>query len=313
MRRICIVLCTYNGERFLSKMLDSLCAQTRKADWIVAYDDGSTDSTLSLLQSYGSKLPLQIFAGNENRGHRAAFDRALGIANSLVETSDLIALADQDDEWLPKKLEILEREIGKSALVFGDAEVVDADGNTIASSWQKFGNIPPSVSLKAQIAGVNNVTGCTSLFRAEILRDALPIPDGVTVHDRWMAMFAERRGGIRGISDKVIEYRLHGSNAVGGRPSPRMSETLRLQEIWVRTILQNAERIPLNREEIRFAEKLLALHIARKRERVLSRFLPWIFLHRNELFPPGNFKKRFRQILFSCVGLPLAKKLWGKS
>lgn len=313
MDKICIVLCTYNGERFLSKMLDSLCAQTRKADWIVAYDDGSTDASVTLLESYASRLPLRIFAGNENRGHRAAFDRALGIAKGFVDGSDLIALADQDDEWLPEKLEIFEREIGNCALVFGDAKVVDADGNTIHPSWQKFGNIQPNVSLKAQIAGINNVTGCVSLFRARILEDALPIPEGVTVHDRWIAMFAERRGGVKRISDKVIEYRLHGSNAVGGKPSPKMSETLRLQELWVKTILQNASRIPLREDEIRFAEKLLDLHIARLRECAAPRFLPWIIRHRDELFLPGNFKKRLRQILFSCVGLPLAKRFWKKS
>lgn len=313
MNKICIVLCTYNGGRFLPKMLESLCRQTRKAEWIVAYDDGSSDSTVPLLHSYAEKLPLRIFAGNQNAGHRAAFNKALQIAKEITDDNDKIALADQDDEWLPDKLEILEKELGRNALVFGDAVVIDASGKEIHPSWRTFGNIPDRVSLKAQIAGINNVTGCVSLFRASLLKTILPIPEGVTVHDRWIAMFAERRGGIRRISNAVIRYRLHDSNAVGVKPPPKMSETLRLQELWVKTILQNADKFPLNEEEIRFAKKLLTLHQGRQKKGFLPQYFPWILKHRQELFLPGSFKNRFKQILFSCIGFPLAKKIWRKS
>ena len=53
MAKIGIVLATYNGEKYLSQMLDSLVAQTRKADFIIAVDDGSKDNTPAILKSSG--------------------------------------------------------------------------------------------------------------------------------------------------------------------------------------------------------------------------------------------------------------------
>ncbi len=313
MNRICIVLCTYNGEKFLARFLDSLERQTAPANEIIAFDDASKDSTVSILERYRDRLPLKIFRGERNSGHRAAFNRALSLAQRTLEDSDLIALADQDDEWMPNKLSILKDAIGKNALVFGDAQVVNAKGEEICPSWRQFENIEPRISLFSQIAGINNVTGCLSLFRASILKFALPIPEGITVHDRWIAMVSERHGGILAIPEIVAKYRLHDSNAVGGRPSPKMSEVLRLQEAQTRDILKNAGRIPLTPSEIRFAETSLKWIRERKTHFILPQFLPWILLHRNHLFLPGKFSKRISQILFSCIGLPLAQKIFHKS
>lgn len=313
MNKIHIALCTYNGEKFLDQFLESLLRQTRPADTIIAYDDGSFDSTVSILESFADRLPLQIFAGNRNQGHRAAFDQALALVKKIASPSDKIALADQDDIWLPSKLEILDSALKNHALVFGDARVIDASGKELSHSWRKFAAIPRQVSLKSQIAGINNVTGCLSLFRASLLDYILPIPDGVTVHDRWIAMLAERHGGILSLPESVIKYRLHNSNAIGGKPVPKMSATLRLQERWVETILQNARKLALDEEEILFAKRLLEIHRARQTEFLSPRFFPWIYRQRGQLFPPGNIKKRIRQVLFSCVGLPLAKKIWKKT
>ena len=128
MAKIGIVLATYNGEKYLAQMLDSLVAQTRQADFIVAVDDGSKDNTPAILKNYENRLPLQVTILEKNSGHRAAFSKALELAQPQLSDSDLIALADQDDIWLPHKLDILEKLIQDKALVFGDAQVVDADG-----------------------------------------------------------------------------------------------------------------------------------------------------------------------------------------
>ena len=123
MARIYVVLATYNGEKYLSKMLDSLMAQSRPADKIIAVDDGSKDRTPEILKSYQDALPLQITCLEKNSGHRAAFSRALEIAQPQLADDDLIALADQDDVWLPQKLDQLEKAIAttKASLAFGDA------------------------------------------------------------------------------------------------------------------------------------------------------------------------------------------------
>jgi glycosyltransferase involved in cell wall biosynthesis len=313
MAKIGIVLATYNGEKYLAQMLDSLVAQTRPADFIVAVDDGSKDNTPAILKSYQDRLPLQVTILEKNSGHRAAFSKALELAQPQLSSNDLIALADQDDVWLPQKLEILEKEIQDKSLVFGDAQVVDANGKIIAESWRSYSKIEKKISMEQQIAGINNVTGCLSLFRASLLKAILPIPEGVTVHDRWIAMIADRQGGIAAIDTPVVQYRIHGNNAVGGVAAPSMSKTIEIQIQWIQTILDNAGKLLLTKKEIRFAQKLLSLARARLSHAFLPFRLLWIAKHRKELFLKDSAAVTMKRILFTAVGLPLARKIWKKS
>ena len=313
MAKIGIVLATYNGEKYLAQMLDSLVAQTRQADFIVAVDDGSKDNTPAILKSYENRLPLQVTILEKNSGHRAAFSKALELAQPQLSDNDLIALADQDDIWLPQKLDLLEKEIQDKALVFGDAQVVDANGKITADSWHSYSKIEKKISMEQQIAGINNVTGCLSLFRAALLKTILPIPEGVTVHDRWIAMIADRQGGIAAIDTPVVQYRIHGNNAVGGVAAPSMSKTLETQIQWIQTILDNAGKLLLSKKEIRFAQKLLGLAKARLTRAISPLRLLWIAKHRNELFLKDSAAVTMKRILFTAVGLPLARKIWKKS
>ncbi len=314
MARICIVLATYNGEKYLSKMLDSLVAQSRPADVIIAVDDGSKDSTCEILQKYRNVLPLQIESLPQNTGHRAAFSHALSLAQKIITEDDLIALADQDDVWLPQKIEILEKTIEstKTSLVFGDAEVIDGDGNKIADSWQEFSKIEKHISIEHQIAGINNVTGCMSLFKASLLDAVLPIPEGVTVHDRWIAIIADKKGGIAATDTPVIQYRIHGGNAVGGVADQSMRQTIEERISWIETLLSNKKRLSLTEAEILFANELTELSRARLQKSLVLSKLPWLFRHRKELFLKDSPFKTMKRVLFSAIGLPLAHKLFGK-
>ena len=313
MAKIGIVLATYNGEKYLAQMLDSLVAQTRPADFIVAVDDGSKDNTPAILKSYQDRLPLQVTILEKNSGHRVAFSKALELAQPQLSSNDQIALADQDDVWLPQKLEILEKEIQDKSLVFGDAQVVDADGKIIAESWRSYSKIEKKISIEQQIAGINNVTGCLSLFSASLLDAILPIPEGVTVHDRWIAMLADKHNGVAAIDTPVVQYRIHGNNAVGGVAAPSMSKTLETQIQWTQTILDNAKRLDLTEKEIRFAKNLLSLTKARLTHGFTPFRLLWIAKHRHELFLKDSAAVTLKRILFTAVGLPLARKIWKKS
>ena len=119
-----VALCTYNGALYLREQLDSLAAQTRLPDELVVCDDGSTDRTLAILDSFAAAAPFPVRIRNRTRlGTPKNFERAIGLT-----TGAIIALADQDDVWYPHKLKRLERELARSkriGLVFSDADVVD--------------------------------------------------------------------------------------------------------------------------------------------------------------------------------------------
>lgn len=100
-KRVSIVMCTYNGEQYIQEQLDSILAQTYPLYEIIIQDDGSTDSTWQILQQYQSQYPIIRLSQNTGKhGVNSNFFSALRLA-----TGDYIAISDQDDIWMPNKIE----------------------------------------------------------------------------------------------------------------------------------------------------------------------------------------------------------------
>ncbi|WP_407444898.1 glycosyltransferase [Fibrobacter sp.] len=319
MSKICIVLATYNGEKYLPQMLDSLCAQTRKTDTIIAVDDGSKDSTLEILESYKDRLPLQITAFEKNCGHRAAFSKCLEIASTQTGDEDFIALADHDDIWLPQKLALLEKAIEepvdgkKPDLVFGDANVIDGEGNLVEESWRKIENIQEHLSLKALLTGFTNVTGCLVLFRASLLKQVLPIPQGVPVHDQWITLCAAANNGYKAIKEPVIQYRIHGNNAIGQGSSHTWNHRLNVNLQWSTTILATDFYKRLPEDYQKFLQEYIRYLKKRLGKNFVFSYLPWLVKNAKALYPHlHHFYQFVPRILFGIVGVPFATRFMGR-
>ncbi len=146
MKKINILLSTYNGSKYLKEQLDSLLSQTYKDIEIIVRDDGSSDDTLDILKSYDIKL----LETKQNLGAMGSFAELLSyaVANS---DSEYFMFCDQDDVWNSQKIEkTLEKMQGMEEkfgdiplLVHTDLEVVDEELNTINSSFMKYQNINP--------------------------------------------------------------------------------------------------------------------------------------------------------------------------
>lgn len=128
MTKISIAMATYNGERFLRQQLDSLARQTVHPAELIVCDDGSTDSTLSIVSDFARSAPFPVvIVNNSNRlGFTANFFQAARMCQG-----DLIAFCDQDDEWLPPKIDrILHASRQSDAFLFAHAdEWIDVNGN----------------------------------------------------------------------------------------------------------------------------------------------------------------------------------------
>ncbi len=315
MAKIGIVLATYNGEKYLPQMLDSLLAQTRPADFIVAVDDGSKDNTVRILGSYKDRLPLQITCMPENRGHRAAFSKALELAQPQLADDDLIALADHDDIWCPQKLQQLEEAIEtpcnekKTTLVLGDATVIDADGKPLYDSWRKVAHIQAALPIETRIAGTNNITGCMSLFRASLLKYVLPIPAAVGVHDAWIGLLAAKHGTIKVIDAPVIQYRLHGNNSVGLGNRYSFDETCRRQIDWTDMLIAQSSLLNLSPAEAKFLQELNRYWHKRANRALLAEEFPFLLRFDHFLFPEQ--RGRLKKVLFSLLGSPAVHLLFG--
>src|ERR671927_271278 len=100
-----VAMCTYNGARFVREQLASIAAQTRPPDELVVCDDCSTDATLECIREFArtAPFPVRVVENEKNAGSTKNFERAVELCEG-----DFIALADQDDVWLPEKLQRLE-------------------------------------------------------------------------------------------------------------------------------------------------------------------------------------------------------------
>lgn len=218
-----VALCTYNGSRFVEEQLGSILAQTRSVDCIVVADDGSSDDTVARVRDRLRTAP--VASRILEAGH-------LGITQNFARAVDaceaeVVFLCDQDDVWLPTKVErlagIFEAD-PKALLAFSDARLTDADLRDLGrgqfemvrmtARLQRVLEGPDSFS---QLLRRNVVTGATVAFRRRLLDSALPFVDG-WLHDEWLAILAAAQEGLRCVPEPLVLYRQHGGNQCGMRP-----------------------------------------------------------------------------------------------
>lgn len=218
-KKVDILIATYNGEKYLKEQLDSILNQTYKNIRIVISDDCSKDSTIDILKEYEQK---------DNRIELYLHEKNLGVVKNIefmlskVE-NDLYMLSDQDDVWLPEKVqksvEKLEEE--NADLVFGDLEVVDEKLNTIYPSFGDFMLLNKKIDKYINTNEVNYlyncVTGCTVLSKKKFIDKIIPIPteSKYLIHDHWIGLILSLNGRLAYMHEKYIKYRQHGNNQVG--------------------------------------------------------------------------------------------------
>lgn len=206
--KISVVVATYNGAQYLSQQIDSIISQTLKPFEIIVVDDCSVDETVNILKKYTSLYSfIKIYHNKENIGACQTFSKALSLVNG-----EYIALSDQDDVWLPNKLEMLLEHIGNNILIHSDAYIVDESLNTITNTFVK-GVMNQETFIDYLFA--NNVNGNTCLFKRNLLDYALPIPAKFYGHDHYLAIIARYLGDIKYIDIPLIQYRQHGKNLFG--------------------------------------------------------------------------------------------------
>lgn len=200
--RASVCMATYNGALYLREQIDSIVSQLQPGDELLVSDDGSDDDTLQILSGYGSSLT--VVGSTRVGGVVRNFERVMGSA-----TGDIVVLADQDDVWLPGKLERLRAELQRCDLVMSNAVVVDAGLAVIAPSL--FAQLGASAGLLKN-GWRNSFVGCCMGFRADLLQWALPFPMGTPWHDWLLGLLATASGSVCFVDEPLMLYRRHGAN-----------------------------------------------------------------------------------------------------
>lgn len=220
-----ILMSTYNGDRYLTEQLDSIITQTY-TDWrLFVRDDGSSDDTIQILESYASKEPrIALIQDEENLGACHSFERLL----ALSEGADYYAFCDQDDVWKQNKLALSVAAIqqeetqhpDKPIIVHTDLQVVDEQLTEIAPSFWEYGGIHPEIldNNVHYLAICNSVTGCAMLMNNAARKVVLPFPSTVFMHDAWIGIRVLDQGGvIVPTPTPTILYRQHRANVCGAQ------------------------------------------------------------------------------------------------
>lgn len=201
---ISICIATYNGEKYIKDQLSSILHQLNKEDEIIISDDGSTDNTLTIIQSFNDSR-IKVFYNSKKHGVVPNFENSLKHVNG-----DYIFLSDQDDIWHPNKVKRCLEILKNNSLVIHNSLIMDAKGKI---SDIDFFSLRKSKKGYWKNLYKNSFVGSCMAFRKELLPHILPFPNHILWHDMWIGLMAEKKGNTVFIPDILLYYRRHGNNA----------------------------------------------------------------------------------------------------
>ena len=257
-----VLLATYNGEKYIKEQIDSILNQSYKNIRLIISDDCSKDKTQEILKEYEKK---------DNRIELHIQEKNLGVVKNIEfllkqVKNKYYMLSDQDDVWLPEKIEkSLETLLKNNVdLVFGDLEVVDQDLKTMYPSFGDFMLLNKKIHKYINSTRLNYiyncVTGCTILAKKETIQKILPLPkkSKYLIHDHWIGLMTSIYGKVAYMPEKYIKYRQHGNNQVGtDKISHGFKKLDQVRELFINvklgvfgTYVENNNRFPEDMQKL---------------------------------------------------------------
>lgn len=207
---ITIVMATYNGEQYIKCQLESILPYLHPEDEIIISDDGSTDGTLKYLYEISGKYSNIRVVKGPRKGVVKNFESAL-----LKTNGDIIMFADQDDIWMPEKLQMIRQAFEQNnnlSLVLHNMFI--ASNTEIEKS--EYGIT--SFSLRKRKHGVlynllySGYYGCCMAFSRNFKEEIVPFSQRTNMYDQWIGLIAEHDKKSLFIEKPLIVHRKHGKN-----------------------------------------------------------------------------------------------------
>jgi len=225
-----ILMATYNGEKYLDRQLQSIVSQS-DPDWhLLIRDDGSKDGTIEIIRKYLSDDRIELIVNDSDR-HGAYRNFFSLIENAKKrEAYDYYFFADQDDEWLPDKLDVMtsamkESEFANSPLLaYSDMRVINQDDEVIHESLHQVMGIGDIGKNSGSPFGIfyahGFLWGCDTAFNRQLFEKLIPLDDrneyiNIVSHDNYVGKFATAFGHIEFVDRPCMNYRRHGDNTTG--------------------------------------------------------------------------------------------------
>lgn len=213
MYSITVLMSTFNGEKYIKEQIDSLLKQKNVEINIFVRDDGSTDSTVDILNEYQNKNILKWYTGENLRPAKSFMNLIMN-----APECDYYAFCDQDDVWNEDKLERAVKALesqGDTAvprLYCSNYQLVDAKLNDLPDN----GHVS-TITFEASLVS-SCCTGCTCVFNKSLLQILKKgTPNIIVMHDDWVHKVCLAVGGTVYYDEyRSLKYRQHGGNVDGG-------------------------------------------------------------------------------------------------
>ncbi|MDO4551337.1 MAG: glycosyltransferase family 2 protein [Planctomycetia bacterium] len=216
-----IAMCTYNGAKFLEKQLQSFLEQTVLPDELIVCDDGSTDGTVKILESFAAKspFPVQIHRNEKNLGYVRNFEKAGALCSK-----EIVYFSDQDDIWLPEKNEKtlnIFQEYTNIGLVLLNAQLMDAQDNLlpVSARAQKqmdrekaLPDAEPFFVINGLHRWIVSWQGCNMAYRNSQKELIYPVGSEMG-HDQWILLLLGVLSDTVFLRQPTLLHRIHSDNA----------------------------------------------------------------------------------------------------
>lgn len=299
---VAICMATYNGEQYLAEQIDSILKQTYVNRMLFIRDDWSTDGTRDIIARYVQEYPEQIVCIEDDSliggSSKKNFASILKWVSSHYDFSYYM-FSDQDDVWLPQKIEKsmscmieMEKDYDGPVLVHTDLCVVNQSLEVLGDSFFTYRALNPNVKDLRHLLVQNNITGCTMLWNQKLNQYLNLEDDRVAMHDWWISLTASCFGEIACVNEPTILYRQHGGNVVGATKvntvgfiikrltgGSHVRETLEMSVLQAQAFMAYYEK-SFSPEQYRILEKFGSLMNH-------SKCIKWIIIFREHFLKQG--------------------------
>ena len=211
---ISVALAAYEGEQYIEAQLRSILPQLSEGDEIIVSDDKPGGMTEKIVRRLSEEDPRVVYVQGPHKGVAANFVNAIRRCKG-----DKIFLCDQDDVWLPDKVQrVTEAFADGATLVLHNAYVTD---ETLQITEPSFFALRGSKPGLLHNLVKNSYMGCCMAFDRSLLKKIMPMPKAVPMHDQWIGLIGEIYGKPAFLDVPLLYYRRHEGNVTGGKTDTR--------------------------------------------------------------------------------------------
>jgi glycosyltransferase involved in cell wall biosynthesis len=217
--RASVCMATYRGVAFVEEQIASILSELGADDELVIVDDASPDETADVIGRIEDQR-IRLVRAADNRGYVRTFEEAVRISRG-----EYIFLSDQDDIWIPGRLDLMLAALSNSQVVASNFDMLGGGRRPWIPRLRSSDSRRHLANLAGILVGYRAYYGCGMAFRREALRYFTPIPPYVREsHDLWLAICGNIAGSVAHLDQATIYRRLHEENQTpaGWRSLPKI-------------------------------------------------------------------------------------------